>query len=178
MANKPYNRQTEGCLLVSDLSIDGAAHKTLRVNITSVGTSETDTRRDLPAKCVVHDVALVVITPSTGATKTLNVGLLASSSGDADGFAVGLSVASSGVVVPAVQTSTSGTAGRFVTGATYGFLLAVVTSGSTVAADNGLFARKVHSVNTLPARSITVTPNSSEWVNFKAVLLIDYTELD
>ena len=179
MADKPYNRVTEGCALVGDLSIDGAAHKTLLIRVSSVGTSETDTGVDLPEKCLIHHVAVVVTAPTTGATKTLDVGLLATSSGgDADGFVDGVDVSSTGVKSPAVVVSTSGAAGRFVTGSTLGVFLAAVTSGSTAAADNGLFARKDYSINAGAARSVTITPGSSEWITFKALIVVDYTEID
>src|SRR3990167_9855574 len=75
--------------------------RTLKYEIGAAPTgSEQDTGIDLPAKCIVRDVFVDVTTAeTTGATKTMNVGLLASESGgDADGFLVGISFVAAGLL--------------------------------------------------------------------------------
>jgi len=124
----------------------------------SANTSETDTGVDLPSTAVILDVFLKVTTAEAG--KTINVGLLSSETGgDADGFVAGASLASTGVVVPAV-TVTSGTNEDYLSACTYGAFLADFTAGSDNAGDVGTFNKKLFATDSVTAKSLTYTCSS------------------
>ena len=121
-------------------------------------TTETDTTIDLPDNAVVMDVFIDVETADTGIT--LDVGLLSTESGgDADGFLDGISVASTGLVHPAI-TVTSGSSEDYFSATTYGAFLADFTAGSDNAGDVGTFARKYHPTDSVDAKSISYTASA------------------
>jgi hypothetical protein len=86
----------------NDVSANGAALKTKVINMTAsdfADNSEVDTGWDLPAKAIVKNVFLDVNTKEdTATTKTVDVGTDGSGSDDPNGFLVGASVATAGLV--------------------------------------------------------------------------------
>ena len=117
-------------------------------------TSETTTGFTFPAKAIVHDVFLNVIT--TDATETVDVGT-AGTSNDPDGFLDGASLATEGIVV-----------GSLADGAvTRGALLNEVTEATTAA------ARVPYAIGADP---VTYTCSAgSDTAVFD--IIIDYTEV-
>ena len=163
---------------VADLSANGAIVKTITIAITAAGdTNENDTAIDLPAKAIVTDVLLDVTTAeATATTKTIDVGLLASESGgDANGFAVGISTASTGLVRP-VATLTTGTNEVYFSATTRGALLASFTAGSDVATDVGTNYETSHLSDSVTAKSISWTAGEAQ-TEFAGTLIISYIEV-
>ena len=154
----------------------GAQIKVLSVPLTAAthGTgSEVDTGLNLPAKAVVLDVILDVTTAeTTGTTKTLDIGTMTTSN-DPDGFADGLSVASTGRKRPGV-TVTTGSNETYLSAATRGALLATFVAGSDTATDVGTYVE--HPDVTSSADDISVT-SGSELTEFACTLIILYMEV-
>lgn len=134
--------------------------------------SEVDTGWDLPADAVVLKVFLkVTAAEATGTTKTIDVGLLSSESGgDADGFIVGLSVASTGTKVPTATIATN----THVSATTSGELLFGFDAGAD-ATNPGIAFPKEHPVGV--AKSVSVTAGDTDWVEFEGSLFIQYLRL-
>lgn len=134
----------------------------------------------VPTQGVIVDAFINVLTASTGATKTLSVGLLSTSSGGAvAGILNGISVASTGLVRPAITAATSGpgTGGLFFVTNTFGSFLSTFTSGSTAAGDPGLFARRNFATDSVTAKSLSATPGSTDWVALKVDLYIGVVDI-
>jgi hypothetical protein len=146
---------------IADLSSNGAIFRVESVDITSaVSGAEFHTALDLPAKCVVYDVFMDVTTAeSTASTKTIDVGLLSSEGGDADGFLVGVSIASEGIVKGTLLN----------TGQTLGALLSVDEDGSAT------LVREPHVCNGT-AVSISVT-GQVDLAELEATIYVVYAEL-
>ena len=166
------NRLTEGTALVGDVLLDNAKlDKSIKIRIgtggTAVGTSETTVTSPyavLPAQAAVYDVFLNVLTASTGATKTIGIGLLSTSSGgNRTGFLAAASVASTGLVLGTVATGTSGAG-------TYGAFLTTQTTGNAP-------VQKTFSSDSITAKTLSFTPNSSEWIAFSADLYVCYVDV-
>lgn len=137
--------------------------------------TETDTEWDLPAKAVVLDVFIDVTT--TDATETVSIGLLSSESGgDADGFAVGLSLATAGIKRGGV-TVTTGSTEKYVASSTRGVLLANVNAGSDSAGDVGHYIETPFLSDSVTAKSVTHTSSSGTDTG-KFDLYIVYIELE
>lgn len=117
--------------------------------------SEQDTGLDLPANCLMtaYDVSLQVTT--TDATETIDVGLLASESGDANGFIAAASVANSGFVELLPQI-TGGSNIDYVGTRYVGDLLATSIAGADAVATVGGFTTKRYRTNGT-AKSISYT---------------------
>ncbi len=187
-------------VIVGDLLLNvGKLNKYLKVRLGTggsvlAGSSEINTTVKIPDKCLIVDAFLEVLTPSTGATKTVRVGLLSTSSGgNGAGFLKDVSVGSSGTVRGAILTATSGgnTGGTMLVSATLGTYLATFSSGSTGVGDPGFylpgFTAATSGAGTVPigafrgdsvtAKSITWTPGSTDWVAFKANLYIGVVDL-
>jgi hypothetical protein len=150
--------------------------KKLSIN-SAPGSAETDTGWDLPPKAIVLDVFVHVrVAEATGATKTIDVGVLSSESGgDADGFVDGLSVATIGLLRP-TRTITTGSNTKFVAASpTRGVLLADHQAGTDVDQDEGLYIEKPFIV--AAARSVTYTVGSSGFVEFRGDIYILYFEI-
>ena len=147
---------------VADVSANGAVVKMKKISIAATPTgAEQDTTFNLPAKSVVLGVWVDVTTAeATGATKTLDVGLLSSESGgDADGFLDGVSVAATGVVKGTLLN----------TGQTLGALLYVDEDGSaTVVPEPHV---------TGDAVSVTYTAGSNDFAEFRGDIYIEYIEI-
>ena len=89
------------------------------------GTSaEVDSEWDLPDNAVLDDAYVEVIAAeATGATKTLDVGLLSSESGgDADGFLAGIDVSTTGIKRGSF-TATDGSNQNYFSASTVGVLM-------------------------------------------------------
>jgi hypothetical protein len=186
------NRITKGKGLIGSLQTDNVLGLDLgsttvkvrdyvkRIPITSAAsTAEQDTGYDIPALARVRDITVLVQTASSAAS-TLQVGLLSSSSGgDADGFLNGVSTTGTGLKAGGQTTSTSGANGIFLVSNTYGVLLSTFTSGSTgtgTLGDCGLFVKKDHRSDSVTAKSITWTSNSTS-TSLVADIFVHLTEL-
>ena len=113
--------------------------------------SETDTTYDLPATGIVVDAYLIVdVAEATGATKTLDVGTLAT---DADGFMDGVSCAATGFI-PLVLTNAA---------ATRGLLLRDDEDGA------GAWAKGSFPIAAVP--SVSTTAGSADWAEFTGRLV-------
>ena len=90
-------------VMIKDQSVVGVASKFMKINMTASDfsdDSEVDTNVELPDSSIVKRVFLNVNTAeSTASTKTIDVG----TDNDSDGFLVGASVASTGLVAGAVD---------------------------------------------------------------------------
>jgi len=164
---------------VADLSARGALVRCATASISSAPTgSEQDAGIDLPAKAVVLDV-LVDVTAAevTGGTKTMNVGLLSSESGgDADGFLVGVSCASTGLK-RGVATVTAGGSETYFSATTRGALLGSFVAGSDSAGDVGTVYERPHLSDSVTAKSISYTAGDSDWVEFRGTIVVLYVEV-
>lgn len=153
---------------LADLDVAGATSKTVVISISSTPTgAEQDTGIDLPAKAIITNVALNVTTAeATGATKTMHVGLLSSESGgDADGFLVSASCATTGVKIPSLVSGS----------VTRGALIKETVTGSGSATHSSPIPFSAGSVT---AKSISYTAGSNDWANFRGSILITYTEVN
>jgi hypothetical protein len=163
---------------VADLSVNGGLQKVKVIALTAAGdTNENDTAWDLPDKAIINDVLLDVTTAETTATtKTINVGLLASESGgDADGFAVGISTAATGLVRPQA-TITAGGSETYFSASTRGALLATFVAGSDAATDVGTNYEFPHLSDSVTAKSVSWTAGEAQ-TEFAGSLIILYTEV-
>lgn len=170
---------------VADLSVNGAVVKTKKIAITRVAsTSEQDTGWDLPAKSIVLDVFLDVTTgETTGTTKTVDVGLLASESGgDADGFLDGVSVQTSGLK-NGVFVTTTGSNNVYLTAAgspnTIGALLTelLIAGNDTSNGGDGIGIRGRHLSTSVTAKSVSYTLGSNNFAELVANIVIVYVEI-
>lgn len=151
----------------------GARVKWWRSAQIGAGTNaEVDTLFDLPEKAIVHEVLIEVTTAEvTGTTKTLDVGLLASETGgDADGFADGVSVASTGIKRPGATVTTGALAAN-----TRGLLLADYTVGAGDD-DRGIYVEKPHVAGAVTAKSVSYSRGST-LTEFRGYIWILYSEL-
>jgi len=107
-----------------DLSAVGAVSKIKKINMTASSfsdNSEVGTGWSLPDNAVVKNVFIRVNTAEqTATTKTIDVGTDSTNGGDADGYLVGVSVASTGLVKGTLDSA----------GQTLGALLYVDEDGS------------------------------------------------
>lgn len=159
--------------------------KVKKIAITTVPTGAAqDTGFDLPTRGIVLDVFVRVTTAeATGATKTLDVGLLAGESGgDADGFLDGVSVASTGVV-RGNFVATTGSNNTYLGAAsthTIGVLLTrlLIAGEDTAAGGDGVGVLGSHILNGT-ARSVVYTAGSNDWEEFTGeiwIVYLDFTE--
>lgn len=159
------NRLTKGEALVGDVLLDIAKlEKAMKFRIGTggvaiSGSSFVPMNINLPAQAVVYDAFVNVITPSTGATKTLLVG----TSGTKAGFLNGLSVATSGIQLPVIAAGTSGAG-------TYGTLLTTFTTGNAP-------VQKSYASDANASLGLGFTPNSTDWIAFSADLYLLYIDL-
>jgi len=162
----------------ADLSVNGGLMKVKVIALTAAGdTSENDTAWDLPAKSIVHDVLLDVTTAEvTATTKTVDIGLLSSESGgDANGFAVAISTAATGLIRP-VATLTTGSNEVYFSASTRGALLASFTAGSDVATDVGTNYEFPHLSTAVTAKSVSWTAGEAQ-TEFAGSIIILYSEI-
>jgi hypothetical protein len=94
---------------------------------------ETSTGFVLPTNARIYPWDMGVIVDTVDSGKTINVGILSSQTGgDADGFIVGLSLTTAGLIWP-IQTITAGTQMTYISANTLGVLF----MGGTYAQFNG-----------------------------------------
>jgi hypothetical protein len=152
--------------------------KVLRIPIQHAkSNAERRTGINLPAKAIVHDVLLDVQTlEATGGTKTINIGTYSvPAGGDADGFAVGVSVAAAAVVRPQATVTVGGTETYF-SANTRGALLADYQAGDNVATDTGLYRERPYMTASATAKEITWTMGSNDFEELVADIVILYSE--
>lgn len=156
---------------IGDVLLDiGKLDKAIRIRLGSggvaVGTSEvalTGPYGILPAQALVLDVYVNVLVASTGTTKTLNLGLLAASSGGSrTGFLNSVDVSTTGLKAAIVAGGTSG-------GGTYGAFLTTQTTGNAP-------VQKSFASDSVTAKTLSYTPNSSDWALFSADVYICYVD--
>ena len=143
---------------VNEISIIPSARQTLVIPFSIADTAaatETDTGFDLPTDCLVQPSGTLVEVITLEASKTIDVGILASESGgDANGIVAATSVAAAGAILPIV-TVTSGV----YSANTFGALISDYTAG-TNADDRGLFNTKQYRCNGT-AKSLSYTLSSA-----------------
>lgn len=150
--------------------------KKLSISSTPTG-SEQDTTWDLPAKSIVIDAFVDVTTKeTTGATKTLDIGLLSTEAGgDVDGFADGISVANVGIMRANVK-QTVGTNETYLTEPQeIGSLLKSYAVGTDTNGDTGFLIQRPHI--TSASKSVVYKAGSSDWAEFRGAIYIIYTEV-
>lgn len=146
----------------------------------ATGTVETDLGEDLPADALVDDVLVYVRTAeATGATKTLDVGILSSESGgDADGFLDGISVSSTGLKRSA-STITTGANNTFLASSTRGAFLRDLVAGEDVAAGgDGFVSEKPFLTSSVTGKSVSVTPGSNDFAELVADIIFVYRTVE
>jgi len=174
--------------LVNEVADDEETLSTLRASLNEFGdakekwkkiavgtgtSAEHDSGWDLPEKAVVRDAFVEVIkAEATGATKTLDVGLLSSESGgDADGLLDGIDVSTTGI-----KRGQATVAGGVFSANTRGVLLSDYAVG-TNADDRGLYREKPHIAGGVTAKSVSYSRGST-FSEFSGYIWILYAELD
>ena len=155
---------------------DGAQYFARRILISAAPTgAEQDSKFDLPARAVLLDVIVDVKTPeATGATKTLDVGLLSTQTGgNVQGFAAGLPVGAAGIQRPGA-TVTTGTNETYFSAATRGALLAAFRAGTNVDGDSGLYLEKPHLSSSVTAKRVSFRAGSNDFVEFRGSIWLLY----
>jgi hypothetical protein len=157
---------------VLDLSVTGGVRKIKKITITgsAVGSSEMDSGWALPAPCEVNDVKLHIITASTAGGHTCSVGLLATTSGDADGFLATVGTTSTGLKYGSISASTSG-----YTVSNWGVLLGANTTVDTTGIQLARHLTCILNSDT-SSRDISYTMSTTANDSFVANILVDYTE--
>ena len=144
-----------------DVSVVGAISKVQKIRITAPSDgNETSTGTTLPAKAVVKNVFVNVVTAEvTGTTKTIDVGTDSGDGGDADGFLAGISVAGTGLVKGTLLN----------TGQTLGALLRVDEGGT------GELVQEIDIAS--GGKEITFTAGSNDFEQLVADIYIEYIEI-
>jgi hypothetical protein len=161
---------------VLDLSAVGAVAKFKILPVTVVAAAtEQSTGWSLPATAMVLDVFLDITTQeATGGTKTVDIGTDSTDSGDADGYAAGLSVAAAGLVRPTAAITAGGSETYF-SGNTRGALLCNYVAGGNTATDHGLYQEFPD--GTMGGKEITYTLGSDDFAELVANMVIVYIEI-
>ena len=119
-------------------------------------TAETDSSFDVPASAIVTDI-FAQVTSAASSAGYMDIGLYASSSGgDADGFADGLVIDTTGLATPALSATTAGQYDAV----TLGSLLADGLAGATSYA----LIRKHHETDSVTAKSLTYSVSTTKAV--------------
>ena len=147
-----------------------------RVAAASSGFAAETDLFTLPAKCIVLDAWVDIITAeATGSTKTVDVGT-STVSNDPDGFVDGLVVDTTGVIVP-VATFTTGSQITFFASSTYGDLLAPVqVAGADDADDSGAYL-EAKMDKTSVAAVVSASPAGSDFAELVADVYVAFIEL-
>jgi len=127
------------------------------------GTTETATGFILPTNCIVKPeiVINVRVAEATGGTKTIDFGTDSGDSGDADGFANGVSVAATGLVKTTIVDG----------GVTLGAKLFVESgTGADVANAPEIDVSQ-------GGKELTWTPGSNDFAELDADIIITYMEI-
>jgi len=160
-----------------DLSGMGGKRKIKMITIASpsstLGSSEMDTAWAVPARCKIHDVMLH-ITQGTSAAGTINIGLLATTSGDADGFLAAVPTSSGAGILRSgsIAWTSSGIVPTY-----WGALLVPVLVANTTA--NIMNGGKVEPVfNELTSsKNVSYTCSTTANGSLSGYIVVDYTEL-
>ena len=140
----------------ADISVNGALVRMAKIHVAAGDiTTEKDSTWDLPAKSIVYDVFIDVTTAQGG--KTVSIGTKAGEAGgDADGFAVDISLNGTGLVRPEA-TVTTGTFETYFSACTRGVLLSDYLAGSDIAGDFGVYRSKPYLSTAATAKSLVYT---------------------
>lgn len=159
---------------MATFNLPGILVKEIEITAAPTG-SEQDTGFDLPQNCIVFDVFVKSrVAEATGATKTIDVGLLSSeTAGDADGFLKAIDVSATGLK-GGVATYTDGASQNYVSANTIGALLFDGLVGSNAAGEAGTINRTPHLVTGSNAKSVTYTAGSNDWVEFRGSIIVVY----
>jgi hypothetical protein len=162
---------------IADQSASYHIPYTHRINVTATSgvSGEQDSGSVITARDTITDAYLYVRSAAVAGTQTIDVGLNSTTSGDADGFLNDISVASTGLVRPAITSATSGTWGRFISACTYGAYLADISLGAT-SSGSGMVNRKAHAGNSSIVYGVSWTAGSTTWTSsFDAdIVLVGY----
>jgi hypothetical protein len=147
---------------VTTTGLTGQVTTILAGQIVPGAASATLLTYSLPATAIVQDVFLNVLTAETsGATKTVTVGLNASQSGGvAAGFLNGVSVAALGLV-RGVATVTVGGSNTYYASTTRGTYLATFEAGANTAYEDGLNYEFPFLTSSVTAKQLVYTPAST-----------------
>lgn len=160
----------------ADMSAQGALVRTKVISFThNAATTEVDTGEDLPSLALLNGPGAVFVEITAGATAgaTIDVGLLASSSGgDADGFLDGVGTSSTGIKTYSL-TMTASSSGFSST--TAGVFLEKFVADST-GAPGGHAHPIAFATDSVTAKSITYTANSTGTTLAGRIVFI-YTEM-
>jgi hypothetical protein len=177
------NRFTKGKGLFGSISLDTsggfgyagdqAIRKIAVLSIAGGSTAEQDSGFSLPTNGVVHDIWVKITTASTAAG-TLSVGLISTTSGDADGFIASLGSSSTGTFYPK-HTFTEATTGDIVTGNKRGALLSSHATGTTDLGSWGYYSQFGHPLTAMLERAVSYTWNVTSAAAGK--VYIEYTEI-
>lgn len=163
---------SSGGMLWTVTSTQTVAHKVAGIAFASVATSEVDSGFDMPDSALVTDV-YVKITTASSAGGTMSVGLITTSSGDADGFIVSLGTSTTGLFWPGA-TITSATSGDTVTGCYRGALMANYSTGTTQD-EFGNYTPKAFRTESMLEKSVSYTFNSTSGT--AGFIIFEYTEV-
>lgn len=180
------NRLTKGKARVGSLAVDTsggvdfgtdgvvASRKIKALAFLGTATSEKTLSWNLPDNSIVHDV-YVKITTASSAAGSMNVGLITTSSGDADGFIAALGTSSTGSFCPG-PTYTAATSGDKITANNRGILLSAWTTNSTQD-EYGHYAQFSYPTtgNKMLETGLSATLNSTSGT--AGYIYIEYTEL-
>jgi hypothetical protein len=136
----------------------GASVNVKKIPVSVLTSGEKDTGWDLPAKAIVLNVWVDVVTPeATSGTKTIDVGLLSGESGgDADGFLDGVSTATAGIK-QGTMTFADGSSQNYVSASTVGLLLYDGLLGADGAGTAGTVWPTPHVASSVTAKSVSYT---------------------
>jgi hypothetical protein len=157
-----------------DLSAAGALRKWKSITIPCTGSTATDSGWALPARCAVNDVYLR-LSVGTSAANAISVGLLATTSGDADGYLVAVPTSSEAGKLQGgrVVASSSGFTSSY-----WGILLLGGTTPVVSSSDNvQFFMKQPHILNELTSsKNIVLTCSTTANDSLSGSVIIDYTE--
>jgi hypothetical protein len=147
-----------------------------RVAAASSGFAAETDLFTLPAKCIVVDAWVDIITAeATGSSKLVDIGT-STVSNDPNGFVEGLSVAATGVIVP-VAAFTTGSQITFFASSTYGALLAPVqVAGADDADDSGAYLEAKFD-KTSVAAVVSASPAGADFAEFVGDIYVAFIEL-
>lgn len=146
---------------VTTNTLTGQITTILAAKIVPGTNAQTLTGFNLPAHSMVYDVFLNVLTAeTTGATKTVKVGLdTGQSGGENNGFLNGVSVAATGLV-RGIATVTVGGSNTYYASTTRGSYLAILSAGTNTAYENGLNYEHSFLTDSIVANTLAYTPAS------------------
>ena len=146
---------------VIENALTGQYVTVLAAQIVPGAASETETTYNLPANAFLTDVFLNVLTAeTTGATKTVEVGLYSGESGgNAAGFLNGVSVAATGLVKGAAVVTVGGS-NTYYASTTRGVFLANFFAGANTLGESGLNYEHSFLTSSVTAKTISYTPAS------------------